>query len=75
MIRSDYSMNDNAKKQDPDACAVKPCNVEETESYYVEATGASVTTDSNVKLPSDKYDCLPINLVTYNFTEVAKWTC
>ncbi|KAI3811509.1 hypothetical protein L1987_21233 [Smallanthus sonchifolius] len=71
IIRSEHSMNDNAKKRDPDTCVVKPCNFEETESYYVEATGASVIADSSVslinrycaELPADKSSSISKQLV------------
>lgn len=63
IMRSEYSMMDRAKKRDPNTCTVKPCNFKETETFCVEATGASVTADSSVslvhrycaKLPGDKY--------------------
>lgn len=63
IIRSEYSVTDTAIKRDPDVCVVKPCLVKETNAYYVEATGASVTADSSVSLlnkycemlPGDKY--------------------
>ncbi|KAI3514025.1 hypothetical protein L1887_12341 [Cichorium endivia] len=63
IIRSEYTIMESAKKRDPDTCIVKPCNFKETESYFVEATGASVTADSSVglihqycsKLPGDKF--------------------
>lgn len=70
IIRSEYSMTDTAVKRDPDDCVVKPCLVNETKAYYVEATGASVTADSSVslltkyceKLPGDKYGSHVFNL-------------
>ncbi|XP_059641179.1 endoribonuclease Dicer homolog 3 [Cornus florida] len=63
IIRSEYSMTDTAINRDPDAYILKSCNIEKTDSYYVDATGASVTADSSVsvirqycqKLPGDKY--------------------
>ncbi|KAJ9548492.1 hypothetical protein OSB04_021035 [Centaurea solstitialis] len=66
IIRSEYSMMDTAKTRDPNTCIIKPHNFKETETYCVEATGASVTADSSVslihrycaKLPGDKYDSL-----------------
>ncbi|KAI3801548.1 hypothetical protein L1987_29656 [Smallanthus sonchifolius] len=70
IIRSEHSMNDNAKKRDPDTCVVKPCNFEETKSYHVEATGASVIADSSVslikrycELPADKSSSISKQLV------------
>ncbi|XP_076918654.1 endoribonuclease Dicer homolog 3-like [Bidens hawaiensis] len=52
ILISEHSMSDYTKKQDPDTCAVKPCNFKETKSSYVEATrGASGTpADSSVSL-------------------------
>ncbi|KAG6599127.1 Endoribonuclease Dicer-like 3a, partial [Cucurbita argyrosperma subsp. sororia] len=63
VIRSDRSMTEAATSRDPDACMLKPFSIMETDSYIVEATGASVTADSSVglihqyckKLPGDKY--------------------
>lgn len=63
IIRSEQTILESAKKRDPDTCVVKPGNFKETESYFVEATGASVTADSSVslihqycsKLPGDKF--------------------
>ncbi|KAK4365008.1 hypothetical protein RND71_016366 [Anisodus tanguticus] len=59
IIRSEYSMTDTAIKRDPDACVVKPCLVKETNAYYVEATGASVTADSSVSLLTKYCEMLP----------------
>nr|XP_043620815.1 endoribonuclease Dicer homolog 3a [Erigeron canadensis] len=61
IIRSEHSM-DSSKKGDRGTSVVKPSNFKETETYYVEATGASVTVHSSVsllhqycsKLPADK---------------------
>ncbi|KAF5804663.1 putative ribonuclease III post-transcriptional gene silencing PAZ-Argonaute family [Helianthus annuus] len=50
IIRSEHSMNNNARKREHDPRVVKACNVEETESYRVEATGDSVTADSSISL-------------------------
>ncbi|KAK9055311.1 hypothetical protein SSX86_026393 [Deinandra increscens subsp. villosa] len=66
MIRSEHSMNANAKKRDPDTCVVEPFCFKETASYHVKTTGASVTADCSVslihrycaKLPADKF-CTP----------------
>ncbi|KAI3514031.1 hypothetical protein L1887_12347 [Cichorium endivia] len=63
IIRSEQTILESAKKRDLDTCVVKPGNFKETESYFVEATGASVTADSSVnlihhycsKLPGDKF--------------------
>ncbi|MCD7468515.1 hypothetical protein HAX54_006835 [Datura stramonium] len=59
IIRSEYSMTDTAIKRDPDDCVVKPCLVKETNAYYVEATGASVTADSSVSLLTKYCEMLP----------------
>nr|GEV56653.1 endoribonuclease Dicer homolog 3a isoform X1 [Tanacetum cinerariifolium] len=64
IVKSEHSMMDRAKNRDPNTSIVKPCNMKETETYYVESTGASVTADSSIslihqycaKLPCDKYD-------------------
>ncbi|KAI3682095.1 hypothetical protein L2E82_50127 [Cichorium intybus] len=48
IIRSEHTIMESAKKRDPDTCIVNPCNFKETESYFVEATGASVTADSTL---------------------------
>ncbi|XP_052885493.1 endoribonuclease Dicer homolog 3a isoform X3 [Gossypium arboreum] len=65
IIRSEYSMTNLAIKRDPDSdpCLLKDHTFEETNVFIVDATGASVTTDSAVslihkycgKLPGDKY--------------------
>ncbi|MCL7031503.1 hypothetical protein MKW94_015389 [Papaver nudicaule] len=63
VIKSEHSMTVAASHRDPDAGITKLSCVEETEPYYVESTGASVTVDSSVsliyryceKLPGDKY--------------------
>ncbi|XP_026440926.1 endoribonuclease Dicer homolog 3a-like [Papaver somniferum] len=63
VIKSEQSMTSAASHRDPDAGITKLCCGEETEPYYVESTGASVTVDSSVsliyryceKLPGDKY--------------------
>ncbi|KAI3877798.1 hypothetical protein MKW92_013413 [Papaver armeniacum] len=63
VIKSEQSMTAAASHRDPDAGITKLCCGEETEPYYVESTGASVTVDSSVsliyryceKLPGDKY--------------------
>ncbi|KAL8236785.1 hypothetical protein R6Q59_017866 [Mikania micrantha] len=63
ILRREHFMNNDAKKHDPHTCVVKPCKFEESESSYVEATGASgITATSSVgiiyrycsKLPSEK---------------------
>ncbi|XP_060208248.1 endoribonuclease Dicer homolog 3a isoform X1 [Lycium barbarum] len=59
IIRSEYSMADTAIKRDPDSCVLKPCLVKETNAYYVEATGASVTADSSVSLLTKYCEMLP----------------
>lgn len=59
IIRSEYSVTDTAIKRDPDVCVVKPCLVKETNVYYVEATGASVTADSSVSLLNKYCEMLP----------------
>ncbi|KAI3913389.1 hypothetical protein MKW98_003868 [Papaver atlanticum] len=63
VIKSEQSMTTAASHRDPDAGITKLCCGEDTEPYYVESTGASVTVDSSVsliyryceKLPGDKY--------------------
>ncbi|KAG6677776.1 endoribonuclease Dicer homolog 3a isoform X1 [Carya illinoinensis] len=63
IIRSERSMTDAAINRDPDAFILKACTIKDTDAYYVDATGASVTADSSVslihryceKLPGDKY--------------------
>ncbi|KAM0069515.1 putative P-loop containing nucleoside triphosphate hydrolase [Helianthus debilis subsp. tardiflorus] len=50
IIRSEHSMNNNARKRDHDPRVVKACNAKETEPYRVEATGDSVTADSSISL-------------------------
>ncbi|XP_023744994.1 endoribonuclease Dicer homolog 3a isoform X1 [Lactuca sativa] len=63
IIRSEQTIMESSKKRDPNTCVVEPCNFKETEAYFVEATGASVTVDSSVslihrycsKLPGDKF--------------------
>lgn len=64
IICSEHSMLHTAINRDPDACVVKPCFIEDTESYIVDVTGASVSANSSVnliqkycdKLPRDKYE-------------------
>lgn len=56
-------MTNTAINRDPDVHFLKTCTTEETKSYIVNATGASVTQDSSVthiyryceKLPGDRY--------------------
>lgn len=63
IILSEYSMKQKATSRDPDVFMLKACTVEEKDAYFVDLTGASVTTDSSVslihryceKLPGDKY--------------------
>ncbi|OWM84088.1 hypothetical protein CDL15_Pgr009335 [Punica granatum] len=64
IIRSEYSMNDTALNRDPCVYTSKACTFEEEkDTYVVDATGASVSTDSSIsliyryceKLPRDKY--------------------
>ncbi|XP_057957753.1 endoribonuclease Dicer homolog 3a [Malania oleifera] len=63
IIRSERSMTDTAINRDPNVCILKACNIKESDAYIVDATGASVTSDSSVnlihqycaKLPGDKY--------------------
>ncbi|KAB1225575.1 hypothetical protein CJ030_MR1G020790 [Morella rubra] len=63
IIRSERTMTDAAVNRDPDAFIPRPCSIEDTHTYYVNVTGASVTADSSVslihryceKLPGDKY--------------------
>ncbi|XP_071696759.1 endoribonuclease Dicer homolog 3 [Rutidosis leptorrhynchoides] len=50
IIRTEKSMMDDVKNRDPDTCIVKPGNLKETERFYVDATGASVTTGSSISL-------------------------
>ncbi|KAK9273139.1 hypothetical protein L1049_017946 [Liquidambar formosana] len=63
IIRSERSMTDTSINRGPDACVLKACTFDETDTYFVDTTGASVTADSSVnlihrycdKLPGDKY--------------------
>ncbi len=63
IIRSECSMTNTALNRDPDSCSLKARRIGETNAYFVNATGASVTSDSSVslihryceKLPGDKY--------------------
>lgn len=63
---------DRAKNRDPNTCVSKPSNLKETETYYVESTGASITADSSIslihqycaKLPREKYDFFHFNLTS-----------
>lgn len=63
LIRSEFSMTNTTAKRDPDASVKKACITKDTDTYHVEATGASITADSSVnvihrycgKLPGDKY--------------------
>ncbi|XP_059458543.1 endoribonuclease Dicer homolog 3 [Corylus avellana] len=63
ILRSERSMTDTAMNRDPDVSIQKACSIEDTNAYYVDGTGASVTADSSVnlvhrycaKLPGDKY--------------------
>ncbi|XP_021895943.1 endoribonuclease Dicer homolog 3a-like [Carica papaya] len=62
LIRSEYSMMDTSITRDPDTCNLKVFTFDDTNSYIVDATGASVTADASVslihcycgKLPGDK---------------------
>ncbi|GAV80701.1 Helicase_C domain-containing protein/Ribonuclease_3 domain-containing protein/PAZ domain-containing protein/dsRNA_bind domain-containing protein/ResIII domain-containing protein [Cephalotus follicularis] len=64
IIRSEHLIDSAPNTTvNPDARFLKPCTLEETNAYVVEATGASVTADSSVsvlnryceKLPRDKF--------------------
>ncbi|KAK7395386.1 hypothetical protein VNO78_15942 [Psophocarpus tetragonolobus] len=63
IIRSEYSMKNTAKRRELEAFNLETYRTPKTCAYYVDATGACVTTDSSVslvhryceKLPSDKY--------------------
>lgn len=63
IIRSKYSMMDTVLSREPNACISTLGGWEILSSYFVESTGAIVTTDSSVKLirkyceslPGDKY--------------------
>ncbi|XP_056166664.1 endoribonuclease Dicer homolog 3 isoform X3 [Syzygium oleosum] len=63
IIRSERSMINTAINRDPFECNLKACTLEETGAYFVDITGASVSTDSSIsliyryceKLPHDKY--------------------
>lgn len=56
-------MKNTALNRDPDSCSLKPCRIGETNAYFVNATGASVSSDSSVSLihrycakhPGDRY--------------------
>lgn len=56
-------MMDTSITRDPDTCNLKVFTFDDTNSYIVDATGASVTADASVslihcycgKLPGDKY--------------------
>lgn len=75
IIRSEHSMTDAAINRDPDAFILKACTIKDTNTYYVDATGASVTADSSVslihryceKLPGDKYGNALNNLNIVSF--------
>ncbi|KAF5179568.1 Endoribonuclease dicer-like protein [Thalictrum thalictroides] len=63
MMRSENSMTDSTLNRDRDASISKVWYIEEPNTYFVDSTGASVTTDSSVsliyryceKLPGDMY--------------------
>ncbi|KAJ6793943.1 endoribonuclease Dicer-like protein 3a [Iris pallida] len=63
IIKSKHSMMDTASHRECVSLIPKLLDIEKTEAYYVESTGARVTADSSVnliyqycgKLPSDKY--------------------
>lgn len=50
IIKSEYLMNDASAKREPDATPPKACSFEETNSFVVDSTGASITADSSVSL-------------------------
>lgn len=68
-------MTDAAMTRDPDTSIKKSCTFEETKTYFVNATGASISADSSIqhihlycqKLPGDKYGLLSLRLVTLYF--------
>lgn len=76
-------MTDTAMNRDPDACTLKACHIKETDTYYVEATGASVTADSSVnliyrycgKLPGDKYEFVISAKLSLLFIYAALYLC
>lgn len=63
IIKSEHSMTDSALNRDPDSIVRKVCHLGEANTYIVDTTGASVTTNSSVsliykyceKLPGDMY--------------------
>lgn len=63
IIKSEHSMTDSALNRDPDTIVRKECHLGEANTYIVDTTGASVTTNSSVsliykyceKLPGDMY--------------------
>lgn len=76
-------MTDTAMNRDPDACTLKACHIKEIDTYYVEATGASVTADSSVnliyrycgKLPGDKYEFVIFAKLSLIFVYAALYLC
>lgn len=66
-------MTNTALNRDPEESVLKPCTLDEISEYIVDATGASVTADSSVRLihkycdtlPRDKYVFFP-NLSDYS---------
>lgn len=63
-------MTNTALNRDPDISISKLCCKEDTNAYFVESTGATVTLDSSInlikkyceKLPGDKYGiCLSLS--------------
>lgn len=61
IIKSEGLMTDTALNRDPEECVLKACTIDEIEEYIVDATGASVTADSSVRLIHKYCDTLPRN--------------
>lgn len=69
-------MTNTALNRDPEESVLKPCTLDEISEYIVDATGASVTADSSVRLihkycdtlPRDKYVFFLISVIIIQFT-------
>ncbi|KAL6216878.1 hypothetical protein ACLB2K_010096 [Fragaria x ananassa] len=59
IIKSEGLMTNTALNRDPEEIVLKPCTLDEISEYIVDATGASVTADSSVRLIHKYCDTLP----------------
>ncbi|KAK9099556.1 hypothetical protein Syun_026601 [Stephania yunnanensis] len=70
IIKSENFMIDAALNRDPDASIVTSCCMEDSYSYRVDSTGASVTADCSINLIHKYCDKLPGDRYTIGLTDL-----